>query len=588
MDGVFMAVLAKRLARIAVKMQNTLFRTARSGVINTARDFSCCILTAEAELLAVGESLPIHVMVGADMMAKSMAAFHPQLRRGDAFLHNSPYHGCSHAADLSVLVPVIDDQGIHRFTVMAKAHQADIGNSIPTTVHASARDVYEEGALIFPAVKVQEDFRDIEDIIRMCMMRIRVPEQWRGDYLAQLGAARIGERELLRLGADVGWATLASYVRAWFDYSERRMASVLRRLPSDRATGLSVHDPFPGTPADGIPVKATVAVDGAAATIEVDLRDNPDCLPCGLNVNDACAASAAMIGIFNGLPASGVPTNAGSFRRIRVLMREDCVVGLPRHPMSYSVATMNVSERVTNAVQTALAALGEGLGMAGFGAITSAANPVISGEDPRAGGAPFVNALLLGDTVGAAAPSADAWLTTINVGAAGLSHYDSVEIDELRHPIRVHERRLVADSEGAGTFRGAPASHVGFGPVDCSLQAIYQSDGVVNAPLGVRGGLPGAPARNYKRAGSGEVIALGGWGEVVLAPADTIFGISCGGGGYGPPLGRDPARVGGDVAEGYITAERAETVYGVILTAGGTVDEAATQRRRNELASGPS
>ena len=172
MDGVFMAVLAKRLARIAVKMQNTLFRTARSGVINTARDFSCCILTAEAELLAVGESLPIHVMVGADMMAKSMAAFHPRLRRGDAFLHNSPYHGCSHAADLSVLVPVIDDQGIHRFTVMAKAHQADIGNSIPTTVHASARDVYEEGALIFPAVKVQENYRDIEDIIRMCMMRI--------------------------------------------------------------------------------------------------------------------------------------------------------------------------------------------------------------------------------------------------------------------------------------------------------------------------------------------------------------------------------------------------------------------------------
>ena len=55
--------------------------------------------------------------------------FHPVLRRGDAFLHNSPYHGCSHPADHTILVPVIDDAGVHRFTVLAKAHQADCGNA---------------------------------------------------------------------------------------------------------------------------------------------------------------------------------------------------------------------------------------------------------------------------------------------------------------------------------------------------------------------------------------------------------------------------------------------------------------------------
>src|SRR5262249_19529569 len=192
-DAVELAVLSHRMDRIAAKMQNTLLRTARSGVINNGRDFSCCILTADARLVTVGESLPIHVMVGPDLMARSMLEFHKRLRPGDAFLHNSPYHGCSHPADHSILVPVIDEQGEHRFTVMAKAHQADIGNALPTTYMATARDVYEEGALIFPAVKVQEDYRDVEDVIRVCLMRIRVPEQWRGDYLASLGAARIGE-----------------------------------------------------------------------------------------------------------------------------------------------------------------------------------------------------------------------------------------------------------------------------------------------------------------------------------------------------------------------------------------------------------
>ena len=75
--------------------------------------------------------------------------------------------------------------------MVAKAHQADCGNSIPTTYHGSARDVYNEGALIFPAVRIQTDYQDNLDIVRMCEMRIRVPEQWWGDYLAALGAARI-------------------------------------------------------------------------------------------------------------------------------------------------------------------------------------------------------------------------------------------------------------------------------------------------------------------------------------------------------------------------------------------------------------
>src|SRR5262250_1155173 len=125
LDSVLVAVLNRRIESIALKMTNTLLRTARSGVINNGRDFSCCILTADSQLLTTGESLPIHVMIGADMMARSMLELHTELRAGDAFLHNSPYHGCSHPADLSVIVPVIDADNIHRFTVIAKAHQAD-------------------------------------------------------------------------------------------------------------------------------------------------------------------------------------------------------------------------------------------------------------------------------------------------------------------------------------------------------------------------------------------------------------------------------------------------------------------------------
>src|SRR5262245_58965172 len=228
-DSVDLAVLSKRLESIARRMAHTLHRTGRSGLINTARDLSCCIVSARHELVAEAESLPSHVLVGPDIMSRTMVEHHPRLKRGDAFLHNSPYHGNSHAADHTILVPVIDEARIHRFTVFAKAHQADIGNSHPTSYTGAARDVYEEGALIFPAVQVQRDYADIEDIIRMCSLRIRVPEQWWGDYQALIGAARIGERELLALGAEAGWETLEAHAREWFDYSERRMVAAIGR-----------------------------------------------------------------------------------------------------------------------------------------------------------------------------------------------------------------------------------------------------------------------------------------------------------------------------------------------------------------------
>ena len=93
---------------------------------------------------------------------------------------------------------------------------------MPTTYMGDARDVYEEGALIFPAVKVQEDYEDNEDIVRMCRMRIRVPEQWWGDYLAMLGrGARSASARCWRLADEVGWDALAAYAEAWFDYSAR-------------------------------------------------------------------------------------------------------------------------------------------------------------------------------------------------------------------------------------------------------------------------------------------------------------------------------------------------------------------------------
>ncbi|MEU7815943.1 hydantoinase B/oxoprolinase family protein [Pseudonocardia sp. NPDC049154] len=584
LDGLQLAVLTSRMEQVVRAMANTLARTARSGVINTARDFSCCVLTGDAQLVATAESLPVHVMRGPDLMAAYTAQMHPDLRRGDAYLHNSPYHGNSHAADHCILVPVVDPEGGHRFTVLVKAHQADCGNATPTTYSTSAADVYQEGALIFPAVRVQRDHVDIDDVIRMCRMRIRVPDQWWGDYLAMVGAARIGEREIEKLAADVGWDELEQYAREWFDFSEQRVAEAIAELPGGRVTLGGAHDPFPEVP-EGIPVSVTVEVDPTEGRVRVDLRDNPDCQPCGLNLTESTSASSALVGVFNSLPAS-VPANAGSLRRIEVSLRENCVVGIPRHPASCSVATTNVADRVTNLVQRAIAELGPGVGMAEAGLVQPPAWAVISGADPRTGGTPFVNQILFpGVTGGPGTPWADGWLTFGHAGNAGMMLRDSVEIDEIHHPILVTQQRILPDTEGAGRFRGAPGARVEYGPTTAPLTITYGSDGALHPAAGAAGGTAGARARQLLRRADGSLEDLPVSGLVELRPGETVVSESCGGGGYGAPHDRDPVSVAHDVLEGWITPGRAREVYGVAVRDGG-VDEAETSRLRDNAETG--
>ncbi|MBW7835736.1 MAG: hydantoinase B/oxoprolinase family protein [Sphingomonadales bacterium] len=580
LSGARLAVLRSRIDGISRKMAKALTRAGRSGVLNRAKDLSCAILSPGCELLSAADSLPIHVLSGPDLMARSMHRFHPELRRGDAFLHNCPYNGCSHAADHTILAPVIDDDGVHRFTVLVKAHQADIGDSAPTTYFAGARDVYEEGALIFPAVRVQQDYRINEDIVRMCRARIRVPDQWYGDFLAMIGAARCGEQDLLALGAEVGWDVLDSFSDAWLAYGERQMRERIAALPASSAIASSRHDPMPGTPANGVEVKATVRIEPEQQRIVVDLTDNIDVLPCGLNVSEACARTAALISVFNALGAD-IAKNAGSIGRVEILLRDGSCIGGGRHPASFSVSTTNLADRIVAAVQIALSAILPASALAETGAVNPPHKGVVSGVDPRNGRA-FINQLFLGSTGGAASAHADGWLTYSHAGNAGMSFVDSIEMTEMHHPIRVLQRRLVMDSEGAGEHCGAPSLIVELGPTLGSIDIAYVSDGTLNPAQGVCGGLAAGPSSQARRNAVGVVEPLPAWGKLSLAPGESVISIGTGGGGYGHPFRRSPHKVRANVLDGRISRDRAQAVYGVIINSDGALDLAATQLIRRE------
>ncbi len=583
-DPILMAVLANRLNAIVREMSNTLLRTARSAVLAVVRDFSCSIVTADNRLLCPGEGLPVHIF-GSSLQSQSMCDLHSDLAPGDAFLHNDPYLGNTHAADHMVMAPVYVD-GVHLFTACAKAHQADCGNSIPSTYHAYARDIYEEGALIFPCVRVQKNYRDVEDIIRMCKRRIRVPEQWYGDYLAEIGAARIGERRLIELTRRYGMETIQAFIEAWFAYSERRMVDAIGKMPGGKLSNTTTYDPLPPVLPDGLPIRVDIEVDPKAGYIDVDLTHNADNMAFGLNESVACAISNAMCGVFNCMDPD-VPHNAGSFARVRVHLREGCITGIPKFPHSCSMATTNIGDRLVNVTQSAFAAIGEGHGMAEGAIGMGAGAAVISGMDWRRNG-PFINQEWLLTNGGPATPETDGWLNYGLPVAAGLMYRGSVEVDESKYPILVKQLRVIAGGGGAGRMRGAPGSEIVYGPRHDPMMVVVSCDGQVFPPQGVRGGQSGPAAGTFKIFQDGREEKLPGVVACELAPGEWIRGVDAGGGGYGNPLERDPARVLRDVLERWETLQRAHEVYGVVLTGeladhSLQVDEAATLALRRRL-----
>jgi N-methylhydantoinase B len=583
LGAVLTAVLANRFDVIVREMTNTLFRTGRSAVLNMARDFSCCIVTADNQLLTAAEGLQAHVL-GAGLQTSSMTRLHPDLAPGDAFLHNDPLSGNTHPADHTLLVPVFID-GKHAFTASAKAHQADCGNAEPTTYMAYARDVYQEGALIFPCVRIQRDYEDVEDVVRMCRSRIRVPEMWYGDYLAALGAVRIGERRLQALATRYGLETLERFVDEWLDYSERRMTEAIHELPSSRLRVRGRHDPLEGHE-DGISVEVGIAIDSDEGRIEVDLQENGDCLPLGLNLSEACARAGALIAVYNCLP-DDVPHNAGSFRRVDVLIREGSLAGGLTHPHSASVSTTNVLNRLINAIQAGFAQLGPGHGLAEGAGACGAGYAVFSGTDPRTG-APYVNQLVIGNNGGPGTPVCDGWITYAMPDCAKTIYIDSIEVLEQKYPIRFRAMRLLPDSGGAGEFRGAPGSELVFGPSRGIMQAFYFADFGHFPPGGVLGGAAGSLAEIAKIEADGSETPKPVIGDVELVPGEWVRGRESGGGGYGDPLARDPEAVRRDVLDRWVSVEAARDKYGVVLTGDLEecrieVDSAATELLRRQL-----
>jgi N-methylhydantoinase B len=123
----------------------------------------------------------------------------------------------------------------------------------------------------------------------------------------------------------------------------------------------------------------------------------------------------------------------------------------------------------------------------------------------------------------------------------------------MSFPLRVEEYALVPDSGGAGTWRGGLGVRRSWRVLGNDAHAAVCCERTVTPPFGLDGGMAGAPARVTLHAPDGTARVLIGKGGFIAPAGSLVVMQAPGSGGYGPPAGRDPARLSADLVDGYVT-----------------------------------
>ena len=584
LDPVTFAVIKARMDGIIMEMTETVIRTARNPVLYAAKDLTCSVLTYDGFLLTMAKSLPMHICCMDSSLWAVIKAFGDDIHPGDVFINNDPYSGASHAADVTLHGPIFNEGEIVAWA-SCMCHLIDIGAHVPSSSDGMAKDVYEEG-LHFPPLRICRNYQEIPELIRFIKANFRYPEQWHGDFRAQVGSIWTADRRVKELCKKYGNRVIKRFQDEYLDYGDRRMVEEINKLPKGEWSIEGSYEKIEPLCPDGLPLKITMWIEPEEAMIYFDLTDMPDALPWGLNSSFAVARAICVFGSLPSLDPS-LPRNDGVYKHFKVYMREGALIGMPKWPASTSAATGTSADQPTNMVFNLWEKVKEGIGHSGGGEL-SATNCSLSGFEFRQNNEPWGHMNFLGICGGPASKGYDGWPNWTSGGAMGGVTVEYVELLELKSPEIVWELGAETDSGGAGKWRGGVGYFDRIQPRHTRIVGVPKGLGFTVPPPGVADGKPGCLAKHWteKHVNRQKVKEFAGIGLFEMEPDEDKISWTNGGGGYGDPLERDPEAVKDDTRDGFVSIKAAREQYGVVLDTEPElyeVDYAATGKLRAQM-----
>jgi N-methylhydantoinase B len=567
-DPIAVSMIWNSLVAISEEMGAVLRRTAFSPALREANDFSASIHDREGKLIAHGLFTPGHTGAAIRGVPELLARIDSaDLEPGDALLYNDLTLSLGHLPDMFSVMPIFHGEEIVAYSVTS-AHHVDVGGPAPGSLSiVGVRDVYAEGLRVTPT-KYFEAGEPNPYVFSLIRDNVRMPERVEGDLNAQMNANRRGSERFTELVARHGLATVQTTMEEILDHSNRAMRRAIAAVPDGRVEFEDQMDDYgPGT--EPLVIHAAIEIQGDELT--VDFSGTSDQVEAGIN----CYSGFTLAYTFFALKAVLDPvgrSNAGSFSPISVTAPAGSLLN-PRHPAPGGGRAV-VLTRIVDVITGALAQVVPDRVVAAPSQFMNSAfgGPLPSGEH-------FVYfELLVGGT--GAGPDHDG----SEAMCAGLDVSNiPVETYEATSPMLVERFGIIADTGGAGRFRGGCGLRKDIRVRSSGVVLTNMGDRTDSSPYGLSGGHPGAVGASIRQGAdeTGETV-LASKATYLLSPGDLISLRLSGGGGYGEPLEREVDRVAIDLKEGYITAHGARRDYGVIVTETGTVDPTATADLRSE------
>jgi N-methylhydantoinase B len=571
-DPILLAVLNGRLVQIADEMDATLYRSAFNPIIAEAHDACHGLYHAQTGATLVQGTTGLPIFVGAMAFAVKAvidkANQDGNLEAGDTYLFNDPYEGGTHLNDFRLVRPLFWNGKIFAW-LASVGHWLDVGGNVPGNFNAKATESFQEGFRI-PPVKLVRAGVIQQDIIDILGANSRVPQSNWGDLNGQLNALDLGERRVQALLREYGDELIASALDLLTGRAEKLMRANIASLPDGT---YSYEDFLDNDGITDVPLKIALDLTISGEKMRLDFsRSSP---PCDGPLNIALSTTAACCYVALKHIFTDVPANAGCLAPIEFVIPNTTLLGVsaPRPVGGYTETILRVIDTVFGAFAKVAPQRANGSPFATIDALS------LSGW--REHGRRWVMFCFFGGGLGG------------NPETDGLNHGNNpistatippAEILESLYPVMFTQWALRPDSGGPGFNRGG-------------LGAIYEIEALAEGatdvsllgergkfpPFGVNGGKSAALNRfTYQSAGGERTPPLvSKVTDIRIDAGQKVRLETPGGGGFGNPLTRDPARVVRDVQLGYVTPAAARQDYGVVIDEDGVADTAATAALRS-------
>lgn len=522
-DPVTFEVVKNALYATCAEMKSVIMRTSFSPLLSLSADLSCALLDEGCRVVAQGVDIPVH-LGAAGLSAQAALKYFPAdtWSDGDGVLLNDPYEGGTHLPDMTLVTPVKCD-GLLVGWVTSRIHWPDIGG-VAAGSSSVTDEILKEGVRV-PPVKILEAGRIREDVLRLILANVRVPEDRRGDFMAALAGHKRANERVQELCQRYSVPVVKEVMRETQAYSRALVAARLGGLPDIDVTHEEMLD------GDGIDPHCAplirVRVKKSGTRFSFDFSGSSPCVSGPINCSFPMTAAVVYYTLL-ALAGGHIAPNAGVYEGVEIIAPEGTVVNAV-YPFPVVAANTETSNRMVDVVMGALAkAWPDQVAGGGYG---SACVYTLGGVDSRRQRA-FVHYETVGGGMGATAHGEGASGIRVHMGNTMNLPIESIE---THVPVRFLEYGVNRGSGGAGRYAGGCGVTKSLEVLADTVQASVLGERTQTAAAGVAGGGPGATARfTLTREGEQRELPAKS-GPHLLRRGDILTMTTAGGGGWGTP-----------------------------------------------------